>query len=169
MRKEIDWEVIERDYRAGIMSVREIAAKNGITHTTINKKAKNEQWSRDLKARIQAKAEMLVSKGQVSKIRSVESLANDKLVVDENARIVADVHMGQRKMVGRINEYVNKLIDRLNSAENEEEELPRAVDTAKKLSETLRMVIGMERDVYGMSGPIDVEIKVKGLRDFYGE
>ena len=49
----IDWEAVERDYRAGILSVREIGAKCGCTHTAINKRAKAEGWERERAARQQ--------------------------------------------------------------------------------------------------------------------
>ena len=49
----IDWEAIERDYRAGILSVREIGAKCGCTHTAINKRAKRDGWERERAARQQ--------------------------------------------------------------------------------------------------------------------
>lgn len=49
----IDWEAVERDYRAGILSVREIGAKCGCTHTAINKRAKRDGWERERAARQQ--------------------------------------------------------------------------------------------------------------------
>ncbi|WP_156461890.1 hypothetical protein [Rhizobium sp. Leaf321] len=44
--KPIDWDGIERDYRAGAMSVRDIARWYSVSHTAINKKAKAEKWLR---------------------------------------------------------------------------------------------------------------------------
>lgn len=55
-----DWEKIELDYRAGIKTLREIAADHGISHQAINKRAKRDGWSRDLSAKIRAKAEPVV-------------------------------------------------------------------------------------------------------------
>ena len=53
-KKVIDWEAIERDYRAGILSLREIAAVHGCSHVAISKRARAEAWARDLAAKIQA-------------------------------------------------------------------------------------------------------------------
>jgi DNA-binding Lrp family transcriptional regulator len=39
-RMSVDWEAIEREYRAGQLSVREIARQQGLSHTAINKRAK---------------------------------------------------------------------------------------------------------------------------------
>ncbi len=44
--KAIDWKSIERDYRAGVMSVREIAKWYGLSDTAIHKKAKADGWTR---------------------------------------------------------------------------------------------------------------------------
>lgn len=38
-RKQVDWEGVERDYSAGLLSLREIGAKHGVTHGAINKKS----------------------------------------------------------------------------------------------------------------------------------
>ncbi len=52
-----DWEAIETAYRAGVMSLREIASQHGISEGAIRKRAKRDDWSRDLNAKIQQKAE----------------------------------------------------------------------------------------------------------------
>lgn len=44
--KPIDWASIERDYKAGSMSNREIARWHGLSETAIRKKAKAEGWER---------------------------------------------------------------------------------------------------------------------------
>lgn len=41
-----DWERIEADFRAGLLSTREIASAAGVSHTAINKRAKRDGWTR---------------------------------------------------------------------------------------------------------------------------
>jgi len=45
-KKPVDWVEIERDYRAGTMSIRELAAWYGISDTAIRKRAKRDGWAR---------------------------------------------------------------------------------------------------------------------------
>ena len=47
-RRRIDWEVIERDFRAGILTFREISTKHNISTSTLNVNAKKFGWVRDL-------------------------------------------------------------------------------------------------------------------------
>jgi hypothetical protein len=48
--KAIDWKRVEADFRAGIMSIREIARFYEISDTAVHKKAKVEGWERKPKA-----------------------------------------------------------------------------------------------------------------------
>ena len=49
----IDWEAVEREYRAGQLSNRMIAEKHGISETAIRKRAKRDGWERERAARQQ--------------------------------------------------------------------------------------------------------------------
>jgi hypothetical protein len=176
--KRTDWEAIERDYRAGLLSVREIAASQGVTHTAINKRAKRDGWERDLKAKIQAKADALVSKREVSKEVSAERLATDRLVIEANAQRIADVRMSHRQDIARMRALVLQMLGELEretgNVDLYEElgDLLRAeddrgsdkrndiyrkvissagrIDSMKKLAETLKVLVAMEREAYGI-------------------
>jgi len=50
--KRIDWETVEREYRAGQLSLREIGRLCGVSEGMIRKRAKAEGWERDLAAKV---------------------------------------------------------------------------------------------------------------------
>jgi hypothetical protein len=52
--KPIDWEAVEREYRAGQISVKEIARANQITDTAIHKRARAYGWVRALADKVRA-------------------------------------------------------------------------------------------------------------------
>lgn len=58
-KKAIDWEKIELDYRAGVKTLRQIADEHDISHVSINKRAKRDDWVRDLSAKIKAEKVIL--------------------------------------------------------------------------------------------------------------
>lgn len=176
--KQPDWEAIERAYRAGLLSVREIAAAHGVSHTAINKRAKAKSWDRDLKAKIQAKADALVSKAEVSKQVSMETEATERVVVEANAKVIADIRIAHRTDIGRYRNLANKLLDeleeltdnrqlfeqlgellanpddngtdKLNDLYHKVIDLPSRTKTMKELGETLKNLITLERQAYGL-------------------
>lgn len=175
-KKSIDWERIEYDYRAGILSVREISEARGVSHTAVNKKSKQLGWERDLKAKIKAKADALVSKAEVSKEVSSRRMATEKETVDSNAKLLADVRMGHRKDISRFRNLASKMLSELEGVTDNQDlfdelgdlmrspddkgqdrrndlyqrviDLPSRSKTMKEMSDTLKTLIGLERDAY---------------------
>lgn len=47
-KRQVDWEAVEREYRAGQLSIREIGRIYDVTDTAIRKRAKQFGWARDL-------------------------------------------------------------------------------------------------------------------------
>lgn len=105
-KKQVDWELVEKDYRAGLKTLRQIAQERGVSHVAIQKKAKQFGWTRDLSEKIQAKAKEKVTKAAVTKQRYQEGLETkeakltDAQVVDKYSDIVAEVDQIQREDVG---------------------------------------------------------------------
>src|SRR5262245_54931406 len=101
-RSDIDWEAVEREYRAGKRSLRDIGQEFGVSEGGIRKKAKEFEWERDLSEKIDAKAEALVRKSEVrSEVRSEANLANEREIIEANAKVVADAVIAERKDVAR--------------------------------------------------------------------
>src|SRR3970040_1425929 len=112
-KRVTDWERIELDYRAGLKTLRQIADENGISNPAIAKRAKRDDWSRDLSAKIKAKADSLVSKELVSNSVSKDKRLTEKVIVDGTAEVVAQVQIRQRKDVTRSTSLVNNLFKEL--------------------------------------------------------
>ena len=114
--KAVDWERIELDYRAGVMSLREIAAQHPDTnHVAIARKAKSEGWTRDLSERIKAKAEDLVTRAAVTADVTAARAVTEKQVVEANALDQASVRLSQRKDIRRKRAIVTCLTDELEA------------------------------------------------------
>ena len=100
-----DWELIERHYRAGIKTLRQIGQDYGASHVAIQKRAKKYGWVRDLTEKIQQKAAelvtkhevtKLVTKHEVTKLVTKEALLTDSQTIQAYGEIVAIVEMTQR-------------------------------------------------------------------------
>lgn len=176
-----DWERIEVDYRAGVLSVREIASSQGISHTAINKRAKAEGWERDLNAKINAKADALVSKREVSTKVSTGNSISEKQIVEANAEVIANVRMEHRGDIRKARALTNALLneldaecsdvraleqlgellrreddkgmDKLNDLYHKIISLPGRVKAMKDLADSLKNLIALERQAYGLDNP----------------
>lgn len=173
-----DWERIELDYRAGILTLREIAGKHGLTHGAINKRAKRNGWERDLRAKIRAKAEALVSKAAVSSEVSKAKADTEAATVAAYAEVQANVTLRQRKDLSvmsaegeaLLNELVTqrdmlpaleRAVEVLSAEDSDPSELRKAVTRAvglggrignlKALAEVRAKIIPLERQVWGMT------------------
>ena len=184
-----NWEQIELDYRAGIKSLRQMAADHGIAHSAISKRAKRDDWSRDLSKKIKAKADELVNKALVNSAVNTKNTVSEKQLVDANAAAITTVRLSQRKDIQRSRSIAMRLFDELEHAvgienaeqlerlgellRNEDERgqdklndiyqkvisLPGRVKSAKDLAETLKTLVGLERQAFGLddkdNSPVD--------------
>ena len=117
-RKKLDWERIEVEYRAGILSIREIARRNGCSHQAIVKHAKNNSWERDLTARVQ----LAIKQKLAQKVTGEEEQLPKKLPMDERQLIdqaaedVVGVVVLHRKHARKAREAVELLLEQLMDA-----------------------------------------------------
>lgn len=109
-----DWERIEADYTAGILSIREIARADGnVTDTAIRKRAARDRWERNLEAKIHAKADALVRKAEVRTQVRAGAAANERLIVEANAEYIAKVRGAHRTDISKARDTLAVLSDQL--------------------------------------------------------
>ena len=176
-----DWEKIEADYRAGILSLREIAeAHPGTNHVAIARKAKREGWSRDLSAKIRAKADALVTERTVTADVTAERRVSERDIIDANAQAIVSVRLSHRRDIQRSRSITMRLLeelelqsgrenaelldqlgelmrreddrgqDRLNDLYQKIISLPGRAKTMKDLGESLRVLVTLERQAFGL-------------------
>lgn len=133
--KQPDWALIEAEYRAGVKSLRQIGADHGVSEGAIRKRAKKDEWTRDLASRIQAKADELVrtevvrntvrSEGDAYPVRMTtpEKAATEREVVEVNAQQQFMVRMQSREDVLRLERLVRSLMGELELYTNDREAL----------------------------------------------
>jgi hypothetical protein len=151
MAKELaiaDWCSIELDYRAGIKTLRQIASAHGITEGAIRKRAKKEDWDRDLSQKIQSKADSLVRKELV---RKEYNAYHEKDIVEENAEIVAAIRIGHRRDIQNLRDIAKKFSKELEDAKPEDIALNARVNCLKNLSDTTKTLIALEREAFGIT------------------
>jgi formate dehydrogenase maturation protein FdhE len=119
--KQPDWERIEQLFRAGVLSLREIAAAcPGSNHVAIARRAKKHGWVQDLSAKIKAKANDLVTRQGVTADVTAERAVTDRAVIEVNAQAIANIRMAHRGDISRSRRLTNKLLDELEALTDEQ-------------------------------------------------
>jgi len=178
-KAQVDWERIEAEYRAGVLSLREISSRHeGVNHVAIARKAKKEGWVRDLRNKIINLADDLVTKQTVTASVTKEASVTEKSVVEANAQAIADVRLSHRADISRnkklclnlleelesqtinreLYEQLGELlsapdekgVDKLNELYRKVVSTPSRIDSMKKLADTIRTLITLEREAWGI-------------------
>jgi len=177
--KQPDWERIEQLFRAGVLSLREIAAAcPGSNHVAIARRAKKHGWVQDLSAKIKAKANDLVTRQGVTADVTAERAVTDRAVIEVNAQAIANIRMAHRGDISRGRRLTNKLLDELEGLTDNRHlfeelgelmrseddngqdkrndlyqkiiDLPGRSKTMKEMAETLKTLISIERQAYDL-------------------
>jgi len=121
MTKATDWEAIEREYRAGQISVSEIGRQFGVSHTAINKRAKKEGWTRDLSKKVRQEVSARLVSAEVS-------AANAREAVDAAAARGVEVVRQHRSVIGRGRDLTLRLLDELDATTTHVGELEEMIE-----------------------------------------
>lgn len=178
-KQPTDWERIEQLYRAGVLSLREIAiACPGPNHVAIARRAKKFGWVQDLSAKIKAKANDLVTRQAVTADVTAERAVSDKAVIEINAQAIASIRMAHRGDIARGRRLTNKLLDELEGLTDNRElfdqlgelmrdpddngldkrndlygkviSLPGRSKTMREMADTLKTLVTLERQAFNL-------------------
>jgi hypothetical protein len=169
---------VEIQYRAGIRSLKDIGAEFEVSDAGILKRAKRDGWVRDLKAKIRAKADAKVSASLVSGEVSPQTKVAEAQVIEVEATVQARVRLAHRTDIARGRTLVMNLLSELEQQtgggalyeqlaellHSDEEDapskrrellskviaLPARTKTMKDLADSLRVLIGLEREAFGI-------------------
>lgn len=176
----VDWDAMESDWRAGIKTKKQMSAEHGVSRAAMDKHWAKLGIERDLTEKIRMEAESLVARDAVTReVTQTRLHATEREVVEANAVMQADVIRAHRADIGRyrrlcqsmlaqlesetdnpeVFEQIGELLsapdekgtDKLNDAYRKAISLPMRIDGVKKLAETLKILIGLERQVFGIA------------------
>jgi len=154
-RPPIDWESVERDYRAGVLSVREIARHAGVDEKAIRKRAKAKGWERDLTEKVRERVRTALVRTEVrSEVRTEADLRTEQEIVDTAAAQVIELVRQHRSDIRAQRDTADALRQELDAA-MAVGNLPLSARTAilKDLSMILKNLIPLERQAFNLDNP----------------
>ncbi|WAU72397.1 hypothetical protein O1450_09720 [Acinetobacter sp. TR11] len=185
-RSKVDYDRIERGWRAGILSPRQLAAAyeeetgQKVSHAAIIKHFTKLGIPRNLAEKIKAKSDAMVTQAMVTEQVTPVTIKRDKDIIEDAATQLTNIRLGQRKDIQRSRKIAMSLFDELEhqvgveNAENLEKlgellrseddkgrdalndlymkiiSMPGRVKSMKDLSDTLKTLIALERQAFGL-------------------
>jgi len=177
-KKPTDWERVELDYRAGMLTLREMGALHSVSEGAIRKRAKRDSWSRDLNTKIKMRADELVRKEEVRKAVRSETAVSETRQVEIGAELLKDIKLGRRQRVTRATALTECLIqeleaitdnrdlfgklgelmespddngmDKLNDAYHRVIALQGRIKMNKEVSDTMKTLFALEAQAFGL-------------------
>lgn len=157
MTKDVDWEAIEREYRAGQLSIREIGRTYGVGAPAIVKRAKKLKWERDLSENVRetvnAKLLKETAAGNTSGNTSGNTL-NARETVDAAAARGVEVVLRHRRDISTLDALKSKLVEKAATLLDGVASLDALGDAAsaiESLSRTVGRLIPLERQAFNLN------------------
>lgn len=160
-RQSVDWDKVEREYRAGMLSSREIARRHGVTEGAIRKKVKAQGWARPLAEKVRTAvreklvridgtqsqratdAEVIEAASEIGKevqlthrkdlqqLRAIGAIITTRLAAHLNGDMVDGPFIGDKETVGDLFEKLSRVKARLIPLERQAHNLDADAGTAQ--------------------------------------
>ncbi len=139
-RPPIDWERIESEYRAGMLTITEIASTHAISRMAIQKRAKRLGWARDLADKVR--------KAISHKIVAAEAaVAGEAATIEAAAERGAEIQRSHGKRADRLLSLFEAIVGEL-----ERSELPPTLKAAaaNNCANGLKTLVGVQRQAFNL-------------------
>ena len=170
-RKKIDWEAVERDYRTGKHTLRELESQHHVSYAEISRKAKKLGWTKDLR-------EVIKQATNAALLR--ESITTAQKDVTETILVAAEIGknviLGHRTGLNRLTEVKIKLLAQIEQAAENMDDLAEVIEMVRnpddngvdRANDALRKAMGRSALVDDLKKLADVDEKVrKGEREAF--
>ncbi len=151
-RRRVDWDAVERDYRATQMTLRELGDKHGCDHAAIARKAKKDGWQRDLTSAVRIATNARVIEEVVTK-----AVNNSQQDVTSTIAAAAEVNtriiMKHRRKLSDLHELVEVAkakLEEIGDALTDVREVATFVQAVGNLTTSTKALIEQERKSFGL-------------------
>lgn len=159
-----DYERVHADYSAGIRPLRDMAQQIGCSAAALLNHARKHKWTRDLRARINARADEKVNKAvlnaQVDASEKTARAATEQAVVEAGAEALMQVRLAHRRDIAHARGIVQALMQEMAAVTHEPEMLAKVhmlLSLGEEVPEAmLRQVAQVVMDLPGRAKTADV-------------
>ncbi len=174
-----DWEAVERDFRTGKFTLRELEKKHGPSYAEISRRSKREQWTKDLRDIIKQATNAAVLRETVTNAQQdvtetvLAAAETNKQVILGHRKDIASAQNLARSMLNELAEVtvhprkLAELMEVLNGGDDmtaaqiadarsafaDLQRLPTRVLSVQRLAQTMTRLQALERTAFGLDDP----------------
>lgn len=201
-KQPIEWDLVERDWRAGVKTQAQMSAEHGVSRAAMQKHFDKRGITRDLGGKVRAAAATLVAQSLIEPEGATQSPATERDIIEANATMQSQIILRHRQDIQRsralsmaLLQELEQQTDRMDLIEELKEVLDDPEDkgirrrlellerltslgaragTMKSLADTLRTLVAMERQAFGLDEKDDedsgtgIEDVIKRVQDKHG-
>lgn len=174
-KRTTDWEAVERDYRTGKYTNRELETAHNVSFSMIARKARDNAWEKDLAVAIK----------QATRAKLIDDLVNKEVhkgthkvhnTVEVAATMGMNVILGHRKGLLRLTDVKAKLLSQIEQAAESMADLAKIIEMVRKpddngmdrANDALKKAMSRSALVDDLKKLADVDEKVrKGEREAF--
>jgi hypothetical protein len=150
--RKVDWDAVERDYRTGKFTLRELAGKHGGSHQAISKQIEKNRWTQDLSVaiRVATNAKLVQDLVNHEVAKGGQAVANTVLAAAELNRTVI---LGHRTRLVDLAEAVAKAKAKLMTLGDTVSDIRESaifVQAVGNLATATKTLIGEERRAFNL-------------------
>lgn len=174
-RNKADIQALERDYRTGKFTLRELEAKHGVNNGTIARWAAKNGWTQDLTDAIkQATNSRLIAAMVQQECSAAQQGAAETVLIA--AEVNTQVIMGHRKGLNRLTRIKERLLDHIEQTVENLPDLAEVIEMVRnpdengidRANDALRKALGRSAAVDELKKLAEVDEKVrKGEREAF--
>lgn len=171
-KRRADWEAVERDYRTGKFTLRELEAQHGVSYAQISRKANELGWSKDLREVIKQATDAAVLRETVTKAQK-DTTETVLVAAEVNKQVI----LGHRHGLQALTNVKRTLLAQIEQAAGLLPDLSEVIEMVRKpddngmdrANDALRKAMSRSALVDDLKKLADVDEKVrKGEREAFG-
>ena len=171
-----DWQAIERDYRTGQFTLRELESKHGAFNSAIARKAKKDGWTQDLSVAIRQATHAKLASDLVSAVvsGSAQSVSD---TVQAAAEVNKSVIQGHRTGLNELNDVKRSLLNQIQQATANMQDLAEVIEMVRnpdengvdRANDALKKAMSRSALVDDLKKLAEVDERIrKGQREAFG-
>lgn len=185
-KKTIDWDLVEADWRAGIKTKQQMAVQYGVSRAAMDKRFTKLGITRNLGDKIRAKAQSIVAHAAMPDPAPDLPPAQERDIIEANAAMQSEIILSHRTDIQRARKLSMSLLSELEFQTDNQDLLEQLAEllcppdekgqnkrmelfekvislgsragTMKTLADSLRGLITMERQAFGLDEKSDDEV-----------